>query len=195
MKAQKTKKKEVTKDLIIDEVFELIESRGWVHMTFHDIVDHMGTSLVVLHGYFPNKYELLKAMVARIDQETLKRVSSDIESLSPSDRLFDVIMARFEASKPYKAALRRMWHEGFRYPYLMVVYFPLGFNSMIWILEAAGMHCSGLMGILQVKAFGLLYLKLLNTWFEDMSEDLSKTMAEVDKNVKRFRDYFLKLFC
>jgi ubiquinone biosynthesis protein COQ9 len=194
MSPKKAKKMPVTKDLIIDEVFELIEMRGWVHLTFHDIADHIGITLVDLHTHFPSKYDLLKAMVERIDRETLKLAAADIETLTPSDRLFDVLMARFEASKPYKLALRRMWDEGFRHPQLIVAYFPLGFNSMVWILEAAGMHHPGFMGLIQVKAFGVLYLKLTHTWLEDQNEDLSKTMAEVDKNIKRFSDCFSKKF-
>lgn len=194
MNARKAKKAPITKDLILDEIFELIEMRGWAHLTFRDIADHMGISLVDLHGYFPSKYDILKAMGARIDHETLKRVDSDIQTLTPSDRLFDVLMARFEASKPYKISLRRMWHEGLKQPHLVVAYLPLGFNSMIWILEAAGMHHSGLKGLVQVNAFGLLYLKLVHTWLEDPSEDMSKTMAEVDKNLQKFNNCFSKIF-
>ena len=194
MSPQKTKKSTLTKDLIIDEVFELIEMKGWVDLTFHNIADHIGITLVELHHFFPSKYDILKAMIARIDRETLELIAVDVETLSPSDRLFDVLIARFEASKPYKLALRRLWHEGYRHPHLVLAYFPLGFNSMIWILEAAGMHHPGLMGLIQVKALGLLYLKLVHTWLDDQTEDLSKTMAEVDKNIKRFSDCFSKKF-
>lgn len=194
MNTRKAKKSPISKDMILDEVFELIEMRGWVNLTFHDIAGHMGITLVELHTYFPSKYDILKAIVSRIDHDTLKLVASDIETLTPVDRMFDVLMARFEASKPYKPALRRMWHEGLKHPHLVAAYFPLGFNSMIWILEAAGMHNPGLVGIIQVNAFGILYLKLVHTWMDDASEDMSKTMAEVDKNLKRFSDCFSKRF-
>jgi AcrR family transcriptional regulator len=191
---RKKKKAPLTSDLLLDEIVELIEMRGWVQLTFHDIAGHIGITLVELHNYFPSKYDILKAIVSRIDRETLKLVASENETLSSADRLFDVIMARFEASKPYKLALRRMWHEGCKHPYLIAAYFPLGFNSMIWVLEAAGMHHPGLMGIIQVNAFGLLYLKLVHTWLEDPNEDMSKTMAEVDKNLKRYSNCFSKRF-
>jgi AcrR family transcriptional regulator len=194
MTTKKAKKSAVTRDIIIDEVFELVEMRGWVNLTFHEIAEHMGITLVELHAFFPSKYDILRAMISRIDRDTLNLIAADIDTLSPQDRLFEVLMARFEASKPYKLALRRMWHEGYRYPHLVVAYFPLGFNSMIWILEAAGMHHPGLMGLFQVKAFGLLYLKLVHTWLDDQTEDLSKTMAEVDKYIKRFNDCFSRKF-
>ncbi len=58
-------------------------------------------------------------------------------------------------------------------------------RSMVWMLEAAALDSAGLRGAVRVRGLGLLYLSVLRVWLDDDSEDLSRTMAALDKRLKR----------
>ncbi len=53
------------------------------------------------------------------------------------------------------------------------------------MLEAAGIDTGGYKGAIKIAGLTALYLKTLKTWREDDSEDMAKTMAELDKNLER----------
>jgi hypothetical protein len=50
-------------------------------------------------------------------------------------------------------------------------------------LEAAGISASGLKGALRLKGLLAIYVAGLRVFANDESEDLAKTMAEVDKRL------------
>ncbi|MFX7212929.1 hypothetical protein ABTI51_18345, partial [Acinetobacter baumannii] len=56
---------------------------------------------------------------------------------------------------------------------------------LMWMLEAAGLDSGGLAGIARRKGLGLIYLDVLRTWRDDDSVDMARTMAVLDKRLKR----------
>jgi hypothetical protein len=56
-------------------------------------------------------------------------------------------------------------------------------RSLSLMLEAAGLSASGLRGELRLQGLGAVYTAGLRAFANDESEDLSKTMAEVDKRL------------
>ena len=53
------------------------------------------------------------------------------------------------------------------------------------MLEAAGISSVGLAGSLRIKGLALVYLNALRVWLEDDSPDMARTMAAVDKGLRR----------
>ena len=53
------------------------------------------------------------------------------------------------------------------------------------MLEAAGISSSGIVGILRVKGLILIYMRSLKVWLNDDSQDLSETMATLDRDLAR----------
>ena len=58
-------------------------------------------------------------------------------------------------------------------------------RSMAWMLEAAGISSSGCTGSVKVNGLALLYLDAIRAWMNDDSPDMARTMAAVDKGLRR----------
>ncbi len=99
------------------------------------------------------------------------------------DRLFDVLMMRFDAMGEEKEALRRIAADLRRDP---IASAPLArplLQSMGWMLEAAGIDSSGIAGALRVRGLAFVWGAAFRVWLED-GEDQSKTMAELDRRLR-----------
>ena len=77
-------------------------------MTLRDVAEAAGLGLADLYRLYPDKVALVAAFMARIDAEVLAGTPSQSDPEETArDRLFDVMMRRYDALRPYRAALRR----------------------------------------------------------------------------------------
>jgi hypothetical protein len=58
-------------------------------------------------------------------------------------------------------------------------------RSLRWMQELASLRSHGLRARLQRRALLAVYLQTLRIWFGDRTGDLAKTMAELDKLLRR----------
>ena len=58
-------------------------------------------------------------------------------------------------------------------------------RSLAASLEAASLSADGVSGLVKIKALSALYLRILPVWFRDDSEDQAKTMAALDRSLRR----------
>ena len=87
---------------------DLAEKKGWRDTTLSDIAQASGLSLSDLRAEFACKSDILRAFQAKVDEEVLAKAKAAGGEQSPRDRLFDLIMTRFDVLAPYKGALRRI---------------------------------------------------------------------------------------
>ena len=81
-------------------------------MTFAAISDRTGLSLADLRRDFTCKTDLLRAFQSEVDAEVLAKAKpAGASEQGPRDRVFDIIMTRFEVMAPYKPALRRISND------------------------------------------------------------------------------------
>ncbi len=174
-----------TADRIIDATMTLAAERGWNRVGLSDIAAETGLSLADIRSEFPCKDSILAGFVGRVDREVLKPSDAAMPGETDHDRLFDVLMRRFDALGPYKEALRAIGRDLRREPLTALCLVPYGLNSMRWMLEAAGLSSSGWKGRLRAKALGVVWLRAAATWMDDDSEDLGPTMATLDKALRQ----------
>jgi hypothetical protein len=62
-------------------------------------------------------------------------------------------------------------------------------RSMAWLQDAAGLRSGGLRPRLQRHILTAIYLKTLRIWLADDSTDLAKTMASLDKDLRRSESF------
>ncbi len=173
---------------IVEATLDLVRLQGWRHTTMADIATAARISLADLYRHFPGKAAILASFVRSIDQAVLEGDDPEASEESPRDRLFDVLMRRFDALTPHKEAVRVIIREAGRDP-LAVACGGLSFGrSMACMLEAARIDSSGVTGLLRVKGLGALYLGVVRVWMDDDTDDLSKTMAALDKRLRRAED-------
>lgn len=176
---------------IILASLDLITLKGWERLSLQDIADHLGASLKDIHSLFLSKAAVLEGIFHYFQQETLHRLPVMSPSLSEKDRLFDVLMTSFEAAAPHKEAIRHLSGEMYTSPCLLKEMVSNGFTALTWFLEAALLPPQGFLGVLQVNAFGLLYLKLLDTWLKDDTPDMAATLAALDTSLSKYMPYIL----
>lgn len=167
---------------IVDTALQLIGGRGWRHVTLADIAAASRTSLAELHARYPSKQAIIGAFMRRIDTAML--TGPALEG-SPRERLFELILRRLDALKPHRAGVVAVMRGVACDPVAALCIGSGAMRSMGWMLEAAGLESHGLVGLLRRKGLAGVYAVTLRVWQDDDSEDLAKTMAALDRTLKR----------
>jgi AcrR family transcriptional regulator len=173
------------KSRIVDALMELAAERRWEDITLSDIALRAGMSLADFRDHFPSKGAVLAGFTRRIDRIVLEGTTTDLAGETAKERLFDVLMRRIDALKPYRDALQSIsdWSRSD----LMGAAALNGvmLNSMRFMLEAAGIDSEGPVGSLKLQGLALAWNRILDTWFEDDDPGLSATMAALDRELTR----------
>jgi AcrR family transcriptional regulator len=168
----------------IDAAMKLAAIQGWRETTLNDIAAEAKLSLADLYGLFPGKIAIVTAILRDADQAMLKGIEESADE-PVRDRLFDLIMRRFDALQPHKDGVRAIVRDASRDPVQAACLACAMKTSLSWMLEAAGLRSDGLIGLARIKGLGAVYLATLRVWLNDDSEDLGATMAALDRNLKR----------
>jgi ubiquinone biosynthesis protein COQ9 len=167
----------------LDAMLRLAAARRWSEILLADIATEAGMSMADLRQHATSKTALLAAFGRRIDAVML---AAPVEADgSVKDRLFDLIMRRFDALGPHKAAIRSILADLGRDPLAAMCLVPGGMKSMAGIAEAAGVNTRLPLGPLKIKALAAVYLGTFRVWLDDESADAAKTMAALDKSLGR----------
>jgi len=171
---------------LIDAALRLAALQGWSDTTMADVAEAAKVPLAETRRHFASKQALLAALFARIDAAMLEGLDAETTDEPVRDRLFDVIMRRFDAMAPYKDGIRAIAREQVRDPAALfcLAAGPMR-RSIDWMLAGARVRPWGPLQPLQRKGLGLIFLGALRAWFRDDSQDLSKTMAAVDRGLAR----------
>ena len=164
---------------------------GWRRTRLADIAEEAGLSLADLHARYTSKEALLDGFVRHIDRIVLTgaQQSGDKDS-SYRDRLFDILMQRFDALNPYKDGLRAVVRDAGSGGVAEILCGGCRLlHSMRWMLEAAGIGTAGWLGGLRVKGLAVVFAATVQVWLRDDSEDMAKTMAALDRNLKRAEQF------
>jgi hypothetical protein len=87
--------------------------------------------------------------------------------------------------QPHRAGIVRFLEELPRDPLTALRLAPLLPVSMAWMLEAARVDSSGPLGLARVKGLTGVWIAAARAWMNDASEDLSATMAALDRALDR----------
>jgi AcrR family transcriptional regulator len=172
---------------IPEVAMELSAEIGWAHVTLAELAEKLGLSMAELYDHVDDKTDVLVLLGRLIDRKVLENIevpeAGDLSSTSARDRLFDVMMERYDVLNDYRAGLMTVL-ESFSFdPKQAVISMPHLCRSMSWMLEAAAIETNGVRGALKVAGLSALYLKVLKTWREDDSTDMGKVMAALDKDL------------
>lgn len=182
------------RDRLIDAALRLAAERPWDEVTLGAIAEEARLPLAVLYAEFGSRGAILAAFARRIDAAVLSE--DDAEALAdspPRDRLFEVLMRRFEALQPHRAAVASILSDRLRRPGAGLAALPQLGRSMAWMLVAAGIPTDGWRGLLRIKGLSALWLATLRVWLQDDSEDMAKTMAALDRNLQRAESLLQRL--
>ena len=183
------KRKQLHRHTLSQQIIKNITVKDWNNLSLQDIAHDHEVSLVDLHTVFQDKTDILIAFGQSIDHTILENIASPDFNESPREALFDILMDRFETLNEYRSGVVSVLHAFGYDPKQAIISLPHLCRSMTWMLEASGIETTGIRGAVKVTGLTGLYLKVLNTWKSDESPDLSKTMATLDKGLKRAEDW------
>ena len=166
---------------VIGAVFGQAALRGWQEVSLVEAGQDAGLDLVRLRRRFPSRGAVLMRFGAEADGKAL----SGVPSGTPRERLFDIVMNRFEALQAHREGVRALLSALRTDPATSMLLYAGTLRSMKWLLEGAGVPASGLSGGLRVHGLLALWLYALRAWEQDDSADLSSTMAAVDRGLDR----------
>ena len=176
------------KNLII-VTMNLIIKRGWRNLTLQELAVEASVPLIEIYRVFPEKRSILITFVQHIDQEVLSQNMIDDLSDPPRDRLFEILMRRFESLQPYRESLNMIAQEWYRDLIPMIMTAPHFIRSMRWMLHLAAIDLNTPKGSFLVIAVSALYVRTLRVWLTDQSMDMSRTMAVIDHKLRRLEQW------
>jgi AcrR family transcriptional regulator len=170
---------------VVDATMALAAEAGWNNITLADIADKAAVPLADLRLLVDDKQEILKQFMAEIDGAVLAAMEADAGDEHPRDRLFDLLMQRFELLEPHKSALQKISRDLRGNPLARLSLVGTLLQSMDWMLNGAGISTSGARGSVKSKGLAAIYLSVMGTWFEDDDPGLARTMAMLDRKLRR----------
>ena len=182
-KATKAEPDASVKDRIIDAALSLAAVQAWEHCSTRDIATEAGVTLADFYDHFDERTDVLVAFGRRLDRKVLEAFAEPDYEADPRDRLFDILMERFDLANEHRDALTSIMHSHKVDPKQIIIALPHLAGSMSKMLEASGLDTGGLRGALRVAGLSAGILWVLRTWAEDESEDMGKTMAALDKTL------------
>jgi AcrR family transcriptional regulator len=142
---------------------------------------------------FGSKQAILSAFLERIDAVVLAEPPAVEADEHPRDRVFDLLMRRFDALRPHKPVLAALRRELSGDPIAALCLGARLSRSMRWMLDAADVATSGLSGALAVRLADAAYLSAMRVWQRDESPDMAPTMAALDTRLRRIERWLRPL--
>jgi len=171
--------------VIVNAAFALAAEFGWARMSIGDIAEKANLSEVTVRTRYPAKALLLNEFMRHIDDLVLAQNAPFDEFDSDRDRIFEILMLRFEAMQPYKESLRQIARDLPKNPISAIANGPSAALSMAKMLAAANQTANGLLGIAHAHGLLVAWLATARVWLQDDSPDMTRTMAALDRNLRR----------
>ncbi len=163
-------------------------ARPWAHITLADLAREAGRPLTDFYG------ATLGEAVECAEEAFDRAIAEGLDTLDPNqsvrDRLFDLIMKRFEAMEPHRAAIVAMEPGQDRDPLALGAAHQRHVRCARWILALAGLEADHMTGQARAQGLAVIIGQARAAWRADTDGDFAKTMASLDKNLRRAEEMF-----
>ncbi len=167
---------------LVASAFSLAGERGWRHVSVSAAAREAGLPLDRARGRFLGRAGILGRFGRLADQHALAQATTEG---THRDRLFDLLMRRVDFLQTHRAGVLALKTYLPAEPGLTLMLGAATLASMAWMLEGAGISAQGLRGGLRARGLVAVWMCALRAWERDHSEDLSATMAALDKALNR----------
>jgi len=170
-----------TKGKVTAAAMKLAAEHKWSDVTLRMIAQEAGVSMVDMKREVSSKAHIFGLFTAAVDKEVLSNVASLDGNQSPRDNLFETTMNRFDVMQPYKQGIKSILADLSPDPRFL----QRLFSSQAWMLEAAGISSYGPFGGVKTAGLASVYLQVLRIWLEDDDPGMARTMAALDRRLRR----------
>ena len=169
---------------LIEAAMTLAAAKPWPEIAYREIAAQAGVPLAEAWTAAPGRQAILAHLSHLADREVLKEPAA-LEDGCARDRMFDVLMRRFDALRPYRCGLASVARGLANDPGAALASGRSLCCSMEAMLVAAGVSAEGCAGFLKTKGLVGVWLGTFRTFLKDESEDLAPTMAALDRQLRR----------
>jgi hypothetical protein len=166
----------------------LAASNPWREVTLTKLADAANRPMSDFYG------ASLGEAVDCVEEAFDRAIADNLDALDPKqsvrDRLFELIMRRFEAMEPHRAAVIAMEQGLDRDPTLLASAHQRHVRCARWVLALAGLEADGMTGQARAQGLGVIIGQARAAWRGDDAGDFAKTMASLDKNLRRAEEMF-----
>jgi AcrR family transcriptional regulator len=180
-------------DRIIDAALTLVATEGWRDLSLAAVAAAAELPIAQIYRLFGSKQAILRGLFRKVDQAVLSEPPQAEAGEHARDRLFDLLMRRFDALNPYRPAIAVLRRELLADPATALCAGGSLMRSMRWMLTAADIATGGVRGAVAVKLTAAAYLSTMRTWQGDDSPDLGRTMAALDGRLRRIERWLAPL--
>ena len=180
---------------LITGAFAQVADRGWRNLNLADAARAAELPLDRTRERFPSPFFVLLRLGSLADQAALAEAAGEgfagAPAPSPRERLFDMLMRRFDVLQQHRGGVIALLRALPTDPALGVMLADATSRSMRWMLEGAGLDAGGFRGVLRVNGLMGVWGYAVRAWERDDSPDLAGTMAALDRAldwVARFDD-------
>jgi hypothetical protein len=163
----------------------LAAERGWRHFSFIELARRARVPLVRVYAELPDRGAILKALGRRLDAQMLDIELAELDGLSPRERVFELMMRRFDAMAPYKESLRSLAREARGDPGLLAASLCNLDRLTRWLFDAAETGDGPVLSALGRKALTGIYARVFRVWLDDDTPDMARTLAELDQRLQQ----------
>lgn len=164
---------------IVAGAMRLAAEHRWRDLTMTAIAEAADVSLDALYLRFPSKEAILVGLSRLANAAALAEGAASSEE-APRDRLFDMVMRRFDGLQDYRDGYVAVLRELRSDPVALIRQLPQLETDMRWLLEAAAIPLRGPLGAAKVRGLSLIYVLTLRVWMDDDSPDMARTMKALD---------------
>ena len=166
----------------IKKGFDLINDIGWEEFSIEELSIREKIPLNELKIYFKCKYSIVDRFSKLIDKNIESKLRiQDFENSSKKDILFELMMMRFDEMDEFKSSLAKILDASKNKPLLISIITKNVMNTMDFFLELSNSYNNYAFDFLKKNFLFLIYSITFKTWLSDNTDELSKTMAELDR--------------
>jgi AcrR family transcriptional regulator len=173
-----------TCDRIVDAALRLAAEKPWPEVSLSDIAEASGVSLAELARLVSGKAQILEAFSRRMDGQLLASLTSDPVEGDAHDRIFDIMLRRFELLAPYKAAIASIAKTPADGPAEWLHLLASSLVTQGWMLTAADIKLRGPTGDIAKLGMAKIAVDTLRVWLTDDDAGLARTMAALDRKLR-----------
>jgi ubiquinone biosynthesis protein COQ9 len=167
---------------LITSAFHIAATQGWCHVSVFAAAKAAELSPDLARVRFPSRASILLHLGSLADQAVLSVPADDP---TVRERLFDLLMRRYDAMLPYRDGIKALLTALPADPATAVLLAAATRRSMGWMLEAGGVPVAGVLGHLKRDGLIAIWTYTIRVFVNDASPDLSATMAALDRALDR----------
>ena len=171
---------------IISATLKLAETITWQELTIDKIAKAAKVEPSILLQNFSSKLSILEAFNRQLDSNIRQEFAETKNLGSVREKLFDIIMTRFDHLNSYKQALKSIYKATIPYDLHAAI---CGLNNVTYsmkiVLNMAEISTKTPLGCIRTKLLSVIFIRSFATWLSDDSADMAKTMAKLDRDLAK----------